>query len=62
MSTPRYEIHEADDGTFTVEVSDGVFADAVIPNFASRKDAEDWIAAERRKRGIDERWQQITDD
>jgi hypothetical protein len=59
MSKPRYEIHEADDGTFTVEVYDGVGADAVITNFDSKKQAEDWIADERRKLGIDGRWQAI---
>jgi hypothetical protein len=62
MSTPQYEIHEADDGTFSVEVSDGIGADAVITKFDSRKQAEDWIADERRKHGIDKRWQPIADD
>lgn len=62
MSRPRYEIHEADDGTFTVEIYDGIGADAAITNFDSKKQAEDWIADERRKLGIDGHWQAITDD
>jgi hypothetical protein len=61
MSGPRYLIHEADDGTFTVEIYDGIGADAVIPKFDSRKQAEDWIAEERRKLGINGRWRAIDD-
>jgi hypothetical protein len=49
MSGPRYLIHEADDGTVTVEIYD------------SRKQAEDWIAEERRKLGINGRWRAIDD-
>ena len=44
-----------------VEVYDGIHATAFM-KFDSRKEAEDWIAKERRKLGIDSRWQPITDD
>jgi len=62
MSMNRYQILEAGDGTFMVEISGGVGADATITNFVTRKDAEDFVADERRKLGIDARWQAITDD
>jgi hypothetical protein len=61
MSRPRYLIHEADDGTFIVEIYDGIGADAAITKFDSKKQAEDWIANERRKLGIEGRWQAIDD-
>jgi hypothetical protein len=61
MSTNRYEILDAGDGTFVVEISGGVGADATMTGFVTRKDAEDFIGEERRKLGIDERWQAIDD-
>jgi hypothetical protein len=39
MSTDRYEILEADDGTFAVEITGGVGEDAIVTKFGSRKDA-----------------------
>jgi hypothetical protein len=62
MSNTRYEIHEADDGTFTVVISDGIYADLAMTKFDSREQAEEFIADERRKRGIDGRWQPIAED
>lgn len=59
MSTNRYEILEANDGTFAVEISGGVGADDTVTNFVTRKDAEDFIEEERRKLGIDGRWKAI---
>jgi len=58
--TNRYEFLELHDGTFSVEISDGVVADAIVP-FVTRKDAEEFVAEERRKLGIDGRWQPIED-
>jgi hypothetical protein len=62
MSTNRYEILDAGDGTFMVEISGGVGADATMTNFVTRKDAEDFVAEERRKLGIDGRWPEATDE
>jgi hypothetical protein len=61
MSTNRYEILDAGDGTFLVEISGGVGADATVTGFITRKEAEDFVAEERRKLGIDGRWQAIDD-
>ena len=61
MSTNRYEILEVDDGTFAVEITGGVGEDAIVTKFGSRKDAEDFVAEERRKLGIDGRWPEIED-
>ncbi|MCA6101212.1 hypothetical protein [Bradyrhizobium australafricanum] len=62
MSAPQYEIVEADDGTFAVEVFDGVVADAAVTNFKSRKEAAEWISNERQRLGIEPRWQEAADD
>jgi hypothetical protein len=61
MSEPQYEIFEADDGTFAVGISGGDGSDLDL-NFASRREAEEWITAERRRLGIDERWPEATND
>jgi hypothetical protein len=61
MSTNRYEILDAGDGTFIVEISGGPGYDAAVTKFVTRKDAEDYVAEERRKLGIDSRWQAIID-
>jgi hypothetical protein len=55
MSANRYEIIDEGDGTFTVEISGGIGADMAVTKFATRKDAEDFVAEERRKLGIDGR-------
>jgi hypothetical protein len=59
MSTNRYEILDAGDGTLSVEISGGVGEDAAVTGFATQKDAEDFVAEERRKLGVDGRWQPI---
>lgn len=56
MSQNRYEIEQGEDGTFAVHISDGIVADATVMNFASLNEAEEFIAEERRKLGIDGRW------
>jgi hypothetical protein len=61
MSTNRYEIFESEDDTFAVEIFGGIGVDVTVPKFATRKDAEDFVANERRKLGIDGRWQAIND-
>lgn len=61
MSTIRYEILDAGDGTFMVEISGGTGDDFTTIGFETRKDAEDFVRDERRKRGIDERWPPIDD-
>jgi hypothetical protein len=61
MSTNRYEILDAGDGTFTVGISGGVGGDLDLTKFATRREAEEWIRAERLRLGIDGRWQAIDD-
>jgi hypothetical protein len=61
MSEPQYEIFEAGNGTFAVEVRGGNGEDVVMTNFDSRQDAADWVTKQRRKLGIDERWPAIDD-
>jgi hypothetical protein len=62
MSESQYEIFEANDGTFEVEIRGGDGGDAVIRKFDSRQDAVDWVREQRRKLGIDERWPEATND
>jgi hypothetical protein len=61
MSEPQYEIVEAGDGTFTVGISGGVGSDLDLTKFATRREAEEWIQAERLRLGLDPRWQAIDD-
>jgi hypothetical protein len=61
MSTNRYEILDAGDGTFTVGISDGVGSDLDQTEFATRKEAENWVREQRRKLGTDGPWQAIDD-
>jgi len=61
MSTNRYEILDAGDGTFTVGISGGVGDDFDVTKFATIREAEEWIRAERQKLGIDGRWRAIDD-
>jgi hypothetical protein len=62
MGEPQYKILEADDGSFTVEDLGGDGTDAAITKFDSRKQAVDWVKEERRRLGIDERWQEAADE
>jgi hypothetical protein len=62
MSEPRYEVLEVDDGTFAVEVCGTDGGDAVTTRFDNRKQAVEWVRQERRRLGIDERWQEAADD
>ncbi|KJC59889.1 hypothetical protein UP10_14420 [Bradyrhizobium sp. LTSPM299] len=62
MSEPQYEIFEAGDGTFAVDVHGGDGNDATMTGLASRQDAVNWVGEQRRKLGIDERWPEITND
>ena len=61
MSEPKYKIHKASDGTCEVEVYGGDGSDAVF-QFGSTQEAEDFVAEERRKLGIDPRWSEDPDD
>jgi hypothetical protein len=61
MSEPQYEFVEAGDGTFTVGISGGLGSDLDLTRFASRREAEEWIKAERLRLGIDPRWTAIED-
>jgi hypothetical protein len=61
MSEPQYEIFEADGGTFTVGVSGGAGANLDVTKFATAREAEEWIRAERLRLGIDGRWRAIED-
>jgi hypothetical protein len=57
MSEPQYEVLEADDGTFTVEIYGRDGADAVVTQFSSREEAVEWVREQRRKLGADKRYQ-----
>jgi hypothetical protein len=62
MSESQYEIFEANDGTFEVEIRGGDGSDAVITKFDSRQDAVGWVREQRQKLGVDERWPEATND
>ena len=62
MSEPQYKILEADDGTFTVEIYGGDGADAAVTQFSSREEAVEWVREDRRRLGIDPRWQEAAEE
>jgi hypothetical protein len=62
MSEPQYEIFEATDGTFAVEVRGGDGSDVTTTKFDSKQDAIDWVTEQLRRLGVDERWPEATND
>jgi hypothetical protein len=62
MSEPQYEIFEATDGTFAVEIRGGDGSDATITKFDSKQGAMDWVTEQLRKLGVDERWPEATNE
>lgn len=61
MNEPKHKVIKADDGTYTVEIIDGIGGDAEILKFG-KKQADDFVREERRKLGIDARWSETPDD
>lgn len=62
MDEPKYKIHAAGDGTFSVEVYGGEGEDAEFRTFQSEQSAKEWIEEEKRKQGIAAGWSTDSDD